>query len=65
MTLNDYQSKLMNSYVTEEEITQAILSANKKPTTLPEADVRLLVFTLFIETDSGPCESGQNSPCQC
>ncbi len=44
MTLNDYQSKLMNSYVTEEEITQAILSANKKPTTLPEAEVSLQVI---------------------
>jgi hypothetical protein len=47
MTLNDYQSKLLNSFVTEEEITQAILSANKKPTTLPEAEVRLLIITLL------------------
>jgi hypothetical protein len=47
MTLNDYQSKLLNSFVTEEEITQAILSANKKPTTLPEAEVRLLIVTLL------------------
>lgn len=41
MSLNDYQSKLMNSYVTEEEITQAILNANKRPTTLPEAEVSI------------------------
>ena len=42
MTLNDYQSKLLNSYVTEEEITQAILNANKRPTTLPEAEVSMI-----------------------
>jgi hypothetical protein len=34
----------MNSYVTEEEISEALMNANKRPTSLPEAEV--LIFKL-------------------
>jgi hypothetical protein len=40
MIINDYQSRLINSEVSEEEISKVIINANRRYEGIAEAEVR-------------------------